>query len=143
MFAEAIAFRSAADLWFDICDDLPTLGCFCPVVWAEKRAYMYMGDDSDTEEYYPYGRFGGFTWDANLSRGEAQNRCKEAINLLHLGEVPQEMADVRPQSFLCGNVCSMACPAIPRASMVNGHRLRPRLDRPSRGPCPGMPFEGG
>lgn len=85
MFAEASAIRSAADLRFEICDDLPTLGCFWPVVWAEKHAYVCMGDDSDTEEYHPYGRFGGFTWGENLSRDEAQTRFKESVNLLHLG----------------------------------------------------------
>lgn len=111
MFAEASAIRSAADLRFDINDDLPTLGCFWSVVWDEQRAYVYMGDDSDTEEFYPWGRFGGFSWDENISRDEAIIRLASAVNLLHLGDVPIEMAGKRPDTYFMGNVGSVGCPA--------------------------------
>lgn len=52
--------------------------------------------------------------DENLSHDEAQVRFKESVNMMHLGEVPHEMADKRPESFACGNVGSMTC-AAPRS----------------------------
>lgn len=72
MFAEASAIRSAADLRFDICDESPMLGCFWPIVWAEQHDFVYMGDDPGTEEYYPWGRFGGFSWDESFMQGSAR-----------------------------------------------------------------------
>lgn len=80
-------------------------------MWAEQRAYVYKGDDSDTQEFYLWGRFVGSSWDVSLSRDEALARFKEAIILLHLGDVSDEMAGKQPEYFLDGNVGSVACPA--------------------------------
>lgn len=127
-FAEASAIRSVADLRVEVGDDLPTLGCFWPIVWAEQRAYTYMGGDSDIEEHYLCGRFGQFSWDATLPRDDALIRSKEAVNMLHMGDVPDEMAGTQPESFLHGSVGSVVpFPAITEVScpVVGGRRLWP------------------
>lgn len=130
MFIVASAIRTAADLRFEICDELPTLGCVLPIVWAETRAYAYMGDDPDIEGHYPWWRFGGFSWDESVSHDEALGRFKEAVNLLHMGDLPDEMAGKPPESFLYGIVGSVEkpCPVVTSVfcpSMVDGHGLWP------------------
>lgn len=108
-----------------MCGEFITLGCFWPVLWAKPRTYVYMGDDSDTEEHDPWGRFGGFSWEENLSRAEALDRFKMAVNLLHLGDFPKEMAGKLPESFLHGSVGSVACPAHGHKSCGHVHGLWP------------------
>lgn len=136
IMAEASAIRSAADLRFDIIDEVESLGCFWPVVWSDDSAHIFMGDEWEREELYPYGKFGGYSWDEDIPKEVALERFSQAVNLLHMDDVPIEMEGKRPEYFVrqrrVHGVCRGAFAQTSFQALAHGYWMWVRPGRTTR-----------